>query len=148
MLILFILFSHVFFSTCLHTLCFTGSPCCNVSYYTYISIWPYYIVIHFTYVNVINSPVNTISMIDSNTLYVLVCCGHTLPCRFNTATHREEPSQINVSLQEKLLAAKLSAVCTVYKQWLMTFGCNCGFRTAVKHRILFHISAIALTAFK
>ncbi len=27
---------------------FTGSPCCNFSYYNYISIWPYYIVIHFT----------------------------------------------------------------------------------------------------
>ncbi len=31
-----------------YTLCFTGSPCYNVSYYNYISIWPYYIVIHFT----------------------------------------------------------------------------------------------------
>ncbi len=29
-------------------LCFTGSPCCNVSYYNYISTWPYYIVIHLT----------------------------------------------------------------------------------------------------
>ncbi len=29
---------------------------------------------------------------------------------------REEPSQINVILQQKLLAAKLNAVCTVYKQ--------------------------------
>ncbi len=28
-----------------YTLCFIGSPCCSVSYY-YISIWPYYIVIH------------------------------------------------------------------------------------------------------
>ncbi len=25
------------------------SPCCNVSYYNYIFIWPYYIVIHFTW---------------------------------------------------------------------------------------------------
>ncbi len=29
-------------------------------------------------------------------------------------TLREEPSQINVILQQKLPAAKLSAVCTVY----------------------------------
>ncbi len=29
-----------------YTLCFTGSPYYNVSYYNYISIWPYYIVIH------------------------------------------------------------------------------------------------------
>ncbi len=25
-----------------------GSPCYNVSYYNYISTWPYYMVIHFT----------------------------------------------------------------------------------------------------
>ncbi len=25
-----------------YTLCCTGSPCCNVNYYSYISIWPYY----------------------------------------------------------------------------------------------------------
>ncbi len=31
-------------------------------------------------------------------------------------TLREEPSQINVILQQKMSAAKLSAVCTVYKQ--------------------------------
>ncbi len=31
-----------------YTLYFTGSPCYNVSYYNYISIWPYYIVIHST----------------------------------------------------------------------------------------------------
>ncbi len=31
-------------------------------------------------------------------------------------TLREEPNQINVILQKKLPAAKLSAVCTVYKQ--------------------------------
>ncbi len=29
-----------------YTLCLTGSPYYNVSYYNYISIWPYYIVIH------------------------------------------------------------------------------------------------------
>ncbi len=45
---------------------------------------------------------------------------------------REEPSQISVILQQKLLAAKLSTVCTVYKQWLATSGCNCGLRTDVK----------------
>ncbi len=31
-------------------------------------------------------------------------------------TLREEPSQINVILQQKVLVAKFSAVCTVYKQ--------------------------------
>ncbi len=31
-------------------------------------------------------------------------------------TLREEPNQINVTLQQKLLAANLSSVCTVYKQ--------------------------------
>ncbi len=44
----FILFSNVF---CMlvhdYTLCFTGSPCCDVSYYNYSSMSPYYIVIHF-----------------------------------------------------------------------------------------------------
>ncbi len=46
LLILFILFS--MFSVLIHdyTLCFTGFPCCNFSYYNYISIWSYYIVIH------------------------------------------------------------------------------------------------------
>ncbi len=33
-----------------------------------------------------------------------------------TITLREEPSQINVILQQKLLAAKLITVCIVYKQ--------------------------------
>ncbi len=28
-------------------MCFTGSLCCNFSHYNYISIWPFYIVIHF-----------------------------------------------------------------------------------------------------
>ncbi len=49
LLILFILFS--MFCVLIHnyTLCFTGSPwpCCNFSYYNYISIWPYHIVIHY-----------------------------------------------------------------------------------------------------
>ncbi len=31
-----------------YILCFIGSPCYNVSYYNYNSIWPYYIVIHLT----------------------------------------------------------------------------------------------------
>ncbi len=31
-------------------------------------------------------------------------------------TLREEPSQINVILQQKLQAAKLSTVCTIHKQ--------------------------------
>ncbi len=50
LLILFdiILLSNGFFCILVHdyTLCFTGSPCYNVSYYNYISIWPYSIVIH------------------------------------------------------------------------------------------------------
>ncbi len=50
MLILFhfILFSNVL---CIlvhdYILCFIGSPCYNVSYYNYILVQPYYIVIHF-----------------------------------------------------------------------------------------------------
>ncbi len=43
----FILFSNVICGLehdC--TLCFTGSPCYSVSYYNYISIWPFCIVIH------------------------------------------------------------------------------------------------------
>ncbi len=44
--ILFILFSMFFVLINDYTLCFTGSPCCNFSYYNYIYIWPYYIVIH------------------------------------------------------------------------------------------------------
>ncbi len=45
----FILFSNVFFCILVHdyTLCFIGSPCCSISYYNYISVWPYYLVIHF-----------------------------------------------------------------------------------------------------
>ncbi len=57
---------------------------------------------------------------------------------------REEPSQISVILP----AAKLTAVCTVYEQWLAISGCNYGLKTAVKTHILFHISAITLTVFK
>ncbi len=44
---------------------------------------------------------------------------------FMIITLREEPNQINVIWQPKLPAAKLSPVCTVYKQWLATSGCNC-----------------------
>ncbi len=46
LLILIILFSMFFVLIHDYTLCFTGSPCCNFSYYNFISIWPYYIVIH------------------------------------------------------------------------------------------------------
>ncbi len=46
LLILFILFSIFFVLIHDCTLCFIGSPCCNFSYYNYISIWPYYIIIH------------------------------------------------------------------------------------------------------
>ncbi len=46
LLILFILFSMFFVLIHDYTLCLTGSPCCNFGYYNYISIWPYYIVIH------------------------------------------------------------------------------------------------------
>ncbi len=47
LLILFLSFSNVF-GILVHdyTLCFICSPCCNVSYYNYISVWPYFIVIH------------------------------------------------------------------------------------------------------
>ncbi len=43
LLILFILFSNVFYFILVHdyTLCFSGSPCYNVSYYNYISISPW-----------------------------------------------------------------------------------------------------------
>ncbi len=47
-------------------------------------------------------------------------------------TLKEEPSQINVILQQKLPTAKLSTVCAVYK--LASSGCNHGLRTAVKTR--------------
>ncbi len=40
---------------------------------------------------------------------------HGLQC---LDTLREEPNQINVILQQKLPAAKLSTVCSVYKQLL------------------------------
>ncbi len=46
LLILFILYSTYFVLIHDYTLCFTGSPCCNFSYYNYISIWALYIVIH------------------------------------------------------------------------------------------------------
>ncbi len=46
LLIWFILFSMFFVLIHNYTLCFTGSPCRNFSYYNYISIWPYYIVSH------------------------------------------------------------------------------------------------------
>ncbi len=36
-----------------YTLRFTVSTCCTSSYYNYISIWPYYVVIHFTWLAVI-----------------------------------------------------------------------------------------------
>ncbi len=39
-------------------------------------------------------------------------------CYITNGTLREEPNQINVILQQQLPAAKLSAVCTVYKQLL------------------------------
>ncbi len=37
------------FSVLIHdyTLCFTDSLCCYFGYHNYISIWPYYIIIHF-----------------------------------------------------------------------------------------------------
>ncbi len=50
LLILFILFSMFFVLIHDYTLCFTGSPCCNFSYYNYIYIWPFYIVIHYAIV--------------------------------------------------------------------------------------------------
>ncbi len=47
-------------------------------------------------------------------------------------TLREEHIQIIVILQQKLPAAILSAVCTIYKQWLVTSGCKYGLRITVK----------------
>ncbi len=47
----FYIYYLVIFSSILihdYTLCFTGSPCYNVSYYNYVSIWLYYIVIYLT----------------------------------------------------------------------------------------------------
>ncbi len=54
LLFLFIFFSMFFVLIYDYTLCFTGSPYCIFSYckfcyYNYISIWPYYIVIHLIY---------------------------------------------------------------------------------------------------
>ncbi len=51
LLFLFIFFSMFFVLIHDYTLCFTGSPYCKFSYckfsyYNYISLWPYYIVIH------------------------------------------------------------------------------------------------------
>ncbi len=53
LLFLFIFFSMFFVLIHDYTLCFNGSPCCKFSYYNYISIWPYYIVIHLSLVNVL-----------------------------------------------------------------------------------------------
>ncbi len=46
----FYLYYFVCFFVLIHdyTLCLTDYPCCNFSYYNYISIWPYYIIIHLT----------------------------------------------------------------------------------------------------
>ncbi len=41
-------------------------------------------------------------------------CAHTFLSHFHTL--REEPIQINIILQQKLPLAKLSTICTVYKQ--------------------------------
>ncbi len=43
----FILFSNVLLCILVHvySLCFIDFSCCSVSYYNYISVWPYYIVI-------------------------------------------------------------------------------------------------------
>ncbi len=53
LLFLFIFFSMFFVLIHDYKMCFTGSPYCifsycKFSYYNYISIWPYYIVIHYT----------------------------------------------------------------------------------------------------
>ncbi len=44
------------------------------------------------------------------------CTNRHYELPFQVSTLREEPRQINVILQQKLLAAKLSAICTIYKQ--------------------------------
>ncbi len=42
-----------FFGILVHdyTLFFIISPCCSIIYYNYMSVWPYYIIIQFTYVD-------------------------------------------------------------------------------------------------
>ncbi len=59
LLFLFIFFSMFFVLIHDYNLCFTGFPYCifsycKFSYYNYISIWPYYIVIHFTWYHLLN----------------------------------------------------------------------------------------------
>ncbi len=49
-------------------------------------------------------------------------CNHSM---WTLYTLREETSQINIILQQKLPAVKLSVVCTVYKQWLYVVGNLC-----------------------
>ncbi len=63
LLFLFIFFSISFILIHDHALCFSGSPYCKFSYckfsyYNYISIWPYYIVIHFTILTPHNIPLS------------------------------------------------------------------------------------------
>ncbi len=49
-------FDLIYFEMCFYVyyymtyLCFTDSPCYDVSYYNYNSGWPYYIVIHFPFI--------------------------------------------------------------------------------------------------
>ncbi len=49
-------------------------------------------------------------------LIILVLAKHYKLAKASLYTLREEPIQINVILQHNLPAAKLSVVCTVYKQ--------------------------------
>ncbi len=64
-----------------YTLCFTGSPYCifsycKFSYYDYISIWPYYIVIHSS-TNVSKYKlVNVISWFRSNRSFLYIPSKH------------------------------------------------------------------------
>ncbi len=67
-----------------------------------------------------------------------------------TSTLRVDPSQINVILQQKLPAAKLSTVCTE-KKWLCLYcylaGCNCGFKNRCKNTgyyFIFHLKLLLL----
>ncbi len=100
------------------------------------------------------NPVNTLTCWSYIPCYVKICRMHhatwhwplTIRCDiFNSDTLREESSQTNVILQYKLLAAILSAVCSViqqywtsithYMMWNMTVKLPC-IRPYFSHSVL------------
>ncbi len=62
-----------------YTLCFTGCPWYNVSYYNYISIWPYYIVFHF-YIGALSDSLTVHSIYYLVTLLCMVVMCHLWIC--------------------------------------------------------------------